>query len=331
MADGAILARRAGGEAEGAADSSTAAAADRIVFLGHATVLIEVDGVRLLTDPLLRDRVAHLRRQVPPLQPAVYARLDAALISHLHHDHLDLASLRLLGLDTPLLVPAGAGELLRGKGFTRVRELSVGETANVGALQVDAVEARHDGRRHPGGMRAETLGYVIRGRRTVYFAGDTELFDGMSALAPPDDVDEASGTSLRHDFEGTSPRPDVDDMSGRAPRLDVDDMSGRAPRLDVDDMSSRAPRLDVALLPVAGWGPKLGPGHMDPLDAARAAGLIQPRVAIPMHWGTLLPIGVARSYRDRFGDPPHRFAEHVASLAPSVEVRILEPGHETTL
>jgi L-ascorbate metabolism protein UlaG (beta-lactamase superfamily) len=307
VADGATFGCRAGGDAERAAGSSTAAAADRIVFLGHATVLIEVDGVRLLTDPLLRDRVAHLRRQVPPLQPAVYAGLDAALISHLHHDHLDLASLRLLGLDTPLLVPAGAGEWLRGKGFAGVRELSVGETANVGALQVDAVEARHDGRRHPGGMRAETLGFVIRGRRTVYFAGDTELFDGMSALAPPDDVDDASGTSLRHDFEGTSSRPDVDDMSGRAPRL------------------------DVALLPVAGWGPKLGPGHMDPLDAARAAGLIQPRVAIPMHWGTLLPIGVARRYRDRLGDPPHRFAEHVASLAPSVEVRILEPGHETTL
>jgi L-ascorbate metabolism protein UlaG (beta-lactamase superfamily) len=261
MADGAIPGRRA--------DS-----VDHIVFLGHATVLIELDGVRLLTDPLLHDRVAHLRRQVPSLQPAVYAGLDAVLISHLHHDHLDLASLRLLGLDMSLLVPAGAGEFLRRKGFTGVSELSVGETANVGALQVEAVEARHDGRRHPGGMRAKTLGYVIRGRRTVYFAGDTELFDDMSAL----------GSSL-----------------------------------------------DIALLPVAGWGPTLGPGHMDPLDAARAAGLIQPRLAIPIHWGTLLPIGIARRHRERLGDPPRQFAEHVASLAPGVEVRILEPGRETRL
>jgi L-ascorbate metabolism protein UlaG (beta-lactamase superfamily) len=261
MADGAIPGRRAG-------------SVDHIVFLGHATVLIELDGVRLLTDPLLHDRVAHLRRQVPSLQPAVYAGLDAVLISHLHHDHLDLASLRLLGLDMSLLVPAGAGEFLRRKGFTGVSELSVGETANVGALQVEAVEARHDGRRHPGGMRAKTLGYVIRGRRTVYFAGDTELFDDMSAL----------GSSL-----------------------------------------------DIALLPVAGWGPTLGPGHMDPLDAARAAGLIQPRLAIPIHWGTLLPIGIARRHRERLGDPPRQFAEHVASLAPGVEVRILEPGRETRL
>jgi L-ascorbate metabolism protein UlaG (beta-lactamase superfamily) len=263
--------------AEGARLDDRADSADRIVFLGHATVLIELDGVRLLTDPLLRDRVAHLRRQVPPLEPAVYAGLDAVLISHLHHDHLDLASLRLLGLEIPLLVPAGAGELLRRHGFSDVTELDAGERANVGALAVTAVQAHHDGRRRPGprGLCAETLGYVVGGRRTVYFAGDTELFEGMSALA--------------------------------------------------------ASRLDVALLPVAGWGPTLGAGHMDPLDAARAARLIGPRIAIPMHWGTLLPIGLAGRHGGRLGDPPRLFAEHAASLAPDVEVRILQPGQETTL
>ena len=203
--------------ADGAVTSAIARARPRTVSFssGHATVLIELDGVRLLTDPLLRGRVAHLRRQVPPVAGAFTAGLDAVLISHLHHDHLDLASLRLLGLDTPLLVPAGAGAWLRAAGIHDVTELRVGEVANVGALAVTAVEARHDGRRRrAGGLRAETLGYLVSGRRKVYFAGDTEL--------------------LR-----------------RHVRL------------------SRA--LDVALLPVAGWGPTLGPGHMDPLDAARAA------------------------------------------------------------
>jgi L-ascorbate metabolism protein UlaG (beta-lactamase superfamily) len=270
MADGAPLAHRAGSSAE-----------DRIAFLGHSTVLIELDGVRLLTDPLLRGRVAHLRRQVAPVQESMFARPDAVLISHLHHDHLDLASLRLLGLDTSLLVPAGAGRLLRRRGFTDVTELSAGkatDTVGVGGLAVTAVQARHDGRRHPGGMRAETLGYVIRGRRTVYFAGDTELFDGMYGLMP-----------------------------------------------------ESASQLDVALLPVAGWGSTLGPGHMDPLDAARAARLLAPRIAIPIHWGTLLSIGLARRHRARLGDPPRLFARHLARLAPGVEARILEPGQETTL
>jgi len=289
MADGAPLARRAESSVSSStAGSSTAGSADRIVFLGHATVLIELEGVRLLTDPLLRGRVAHLRRQAPLLDPAVYAGLDAVLISHLHHDHLDLASLRLLGLETPLLAPAGAGAWLRSRGFTKVTELSVGEAASVGALAVAAVEARHDGHRRPGpgGPRADALGYLMHGRHTVYFAGDTELFDGMSALS----------TSL-----------------------------------DVDNASSPPPRLDAALLPVAGWAPTLGPGHMDPLEAARAAGLLRPRIAIPVHWGTLSPIGFARRHRARLADPPRLFAEHVERLAPSVEVRILAPGQETTL
>ena len=248
--------------------------ADRIVFLGHATVLIQLSGVRLLTDPLLRARVAHLRRQTAPVDPSISAGTDVALISHLHHDHLDLASLRLLGGDTPLMVPAGAGAWLRRRGFATVTEMRVGEVATVGTVAITAVEARHEGRRHPGGPRAEALGYLVEGRREVYFAGDTELFDAMCR---------------------------------------------------------QSSRLDVALLPVAGWGPKLGPGHMDPLDAARAVRLLKPRVAIPVHWGTLLPIGTASRHRARLADPPRLFARHVAQLAPDVEVRVLAPGQATTL
>jgi L-ascorbate metabolism protein UlaG (beta-lactamase superfamily) len=250
------------------------ASQDRIVFLGHSTVLVEMDGVRLLTDPLLRGRVAHLRRQVAAVDRSVSADPGAVLVSHLHHDHLDLPSLRDLGRDTLLVVPAGAGAWLRRRGFTTVAEMSVGDTANVGALTVTAVPARHDGRRPLGVVRAVALGYLIQGRRTIYFAGDTEVFDGMAGPAP---------------------------------------------------------RLDVALLPVAGWAPKLGAGHMDPLDAARAAALLRPRVAIPIHWGTLLPIGIAARHRAALGDPPRLFAEHVARLAAGVRVCILAPGGETSL
>jgi L-ascorbate metabolism protein UlaG (beta-lactamase superfamily) len=297
MVDGAVVAAQAG------------TATDRIVFLGHATVLIELEGVRLLTDPVLRGRVAHLRRQVPPVDESALADLDAVLISHSHHDHLDLASLRLLGPDTPLIVPAGVGTWLRKRGLSTVIELSVGETVKVGevvpgtgrpaavessagnperaakvephaanptglaALTVTAVHAEHDGHR-PGGPRAETLGYLVSGRRVVYFAGDTALYEEMSNIAPS---------------------------------------------------------LDVALVPVAGWGPKLGPGHMDPLDAARAVSLLRPRLAIPVHWGTLSPIGVAHRHKLRLGEPPRLFAEHARRLAPQVEVRILTPGEQTAL
>ena len=76
----------------------------RIEYVGHATVFVDLDGVRLLTDPLLRNRVAHLRRSTP-----VSARsrrgVDAVLISHAHYDHLDLPSLEKLGKQMPVVVP----------------------------------------------------------------------------------------------------------------------------------------------------------------------------------------------------------------------------------
>jgi L-ascorbate metabolism protein UlaG (beta-lactamase superfamily) len=255
-------------------------AGDRIVFVGHSTVLIELDGVRLLTDPLLRARVAHLRRQVPPVDVGALAEPDAVLVSHLHRDHLDLASLRLLGHSTPMLVPAGAGAWLCRREFTVVSELRAGQAADVGALTVTATPARHDGHRHPGGVRAETLGFLVRGSRmTIYFAGDTALFEGMAELT--------------------------------------------------GDPSSR---VDVALLPIAGWGARLGPGHMDPLDAARAVALLRPRIAVPIHWGTLLSFGVARrARRERLREPSRQFAAHVARLAPAVEVRVLQPGEQARL
>jgi L-ascorbate metabolism protein UlaG (beta-lactamase superfamily) len=337
MADGATLAHRAGSSAE-----------DRIVFLGHATVLIECDGVRLLTDPLLRDRVAHLRRQVPPVDPRVLAEWagwtapKTVLISHLHHDHLDLASLRLLGLDTSLLVPAGAGEWLRRRGFTDLTELRAGEVTGIadsGGLTVTAVQARHDGRRHPGGRRAETLGYVVRGSRTIYFAGDTELFDEMADLlggvsepmrgalgrAPAGISESVREAPARASAGASEPSRAASDP---APAGISESMRGYEPAGGAPAGTSR---IDVALVPVAGWGPKLGPGHMDPLDAARAVAMLAPRIAIPIHWGTLLALGGARRHRALLHDPPRLFARHAARLAPDVEVRILAPGEGMTL
>ena len=95
-----------------------------------------------------------------------------------------------------------------------------------------------------------------------------------------------------------------------------------------DEMADLAP-LDVALLPVAGWGPRLGPGHMNAERAAQAAALLRPRVAIPIHWGTFHPTYARRGAW--FTDPPQEFAAHVADVAPSVEVRVLEPGESTSV
>jgi L-ascorbate metabolism protein UlaG (beta-lactamase superfamily) len=246
---------------------------DDFTYVGHATVLIELDGARLLTDPVLRPRIGPLVRHGPLPAPHLTAGLDAVLISHLHRDHADLASLRRLGRGTRLLVPPGSGRFFERHGFTEVSELAPGDSCEIGPLTVTAVEADHEGGRRRGAPEVVPVGFTIAGSRRVYFAGDTDLFDAMS------------------------------DLSG----------------------------LDLALLPVWGWGPTLGPGHLDPARAARAAALLSPRLAVPIHWGTLYPLGLGRLRPGRLLLPAEEFAAEARRLAPQVETRVLSPGESAPL
>jgi L-ascorbate metabolism protein UlaG (beta-lactamase superfamily) len=241
----------------------------QITYIGHATTLIEMDGYRLLTDPVLRNRLAHLRRQGPAIAPSWLAPLDAVLLSHPHLDHLDLPSLRLLARTIPLIVPAGAASLLRRQGFTTIVELLPGETTQLGQLSITATQAVHSGFRPPFGPTVAALGFLIGTERRIYFAGDTDLFPAM--------------VDLSHN-------------------------------------------LDTALLPIWGWGPTLGPGHLTPERAAEALTLLRPRLAIPIHWGTLYPARPRLSAPTFLEDPPHHFARHAAQLAPEVTIAIVPSG-----
>ena len=156
-------------------------------WIGHSTVLISLDGVRLLTDPLLRLFAAHLRRRVPVHRDALRG-VDAVLLSHAHHDHLDIGSLQRTGRTTPLVVPRGIGAFLRRQGFRNVHELAVGESIEIGRVRVEATYAAHDGARPPYPARAPAIGYAILGTRRVYFAGDTDLFPEMDGLVPELDL-----------------------------------------------------------------------------------------------------------------------------------------------
>jgi L-ascorbate metabolism protein UlaG (beta-lactamase superfamily) len=246
---------------------------DRVTYVGHATVLVELDRTRILTDPVLRARVGPLRRHGPPVVPETTEDLDAVLISHLHHDHADIPSLRRIGRDVPVLAPPGAGKFLERRGFAAVSELAPGQSSRIGAVTVSATEARHPSERRLE-RNSEAIGFLLSGRRRIYFAGDTDLFDGMEEL----------GTGL-----------------------------------------------DLALLPIWGWGPSIGPGHLDPERAAQAAALLSPRMAIPIHWGTLYPLGLARLRPDPLRSPPREFAAWMRSLAPQVEVRVLAAGEAASL
>jgi len=133
----------------------------RLTFLGHSTVLIELAGLRILTDPVLFDRVRLLKRVVTSLDASLYAGIDLVLISHLHLDHFDLQSLRLVGQNVHLVVPLGAGRLLEQASFEHVDELAPGEQVVVGDLRVTATPAAHGGFRPPLGPRAMAVGFIL--------------------------------------------------------------------------------------------------------------------------------------------------------------------------
>ncbi len=158
---------------------------DYLTYLGHATVLLEVDGVRVMTDPVLRPGASGLRRMPGAADVQHYTEVDLVLISHLHHDHLDIPSLRRLVGDPLIVVPDGAARWLRLRGFRNVAEMAPGDVLQHGDVRVRCTMAVHSGKREPRGPEALAVGYVIEaGPATVYFAGDTDIFPGMVDLVP---------------------------------------------------------------------------------------------------------------------------------------------------
>jgi L-ascorbate metabolism protein UlaG (beta-lactamase superfamily) len=249
-----------------------------VTWWGHSTVWLADSGVTLLTDPVLTDRVAHLRRMAG-CTPALPGPPDVVLLSHLHADHFHLASLRLVPGAPALIVPRGArafvAKTLGSAYASRCLELAPGEETTVGAVRVRAVPAAHDGARGPWSReRALAVGFVVEGAARTWYAGDTGLFDEMTEIGP----------------------------------------------------------LDLALIPVGGWGPTLGSHHhLDAADGAEALRRVKSGWAVPIHYGTLWPIGCDTLRSDLFLPPGHSFSDLAALSSPGTAVHVLHPGESLTI
>lgn len=267
----------------------------RLTYIGHATLLIELGGVTLLTDPnfdLSLGRFTfgeRLRRVAPPgIALEALPRLDAVLVTHAHLDHLSLDSLARLPRDVPVFAPPSVARWLTGRGFAQARALAPGATVPVAprdggaAVSVHAEAATHVGSRYGvDRWRAETNMYLLESDAgSAFFAGDTGLTATTHELA--DRVCHAAG------------RP-----------------------------------LDVALLPIghAPWWKQRSfrAGHLTYADALDLFERLRARWMVPYHWGTFNHLSAgAHDAIDRLRAllPTHRHRE---------AVRILEPGDSWTV
>lgn len=160
----------------------------KITYIGHATTLIHLAGLTILTDPWLTGRCYGFLKRRRPLGQAVEqcAKIDLILASHLHSDHLHPPSLRLLqGKSALILGPKGLGKKIKGSGFERYQELEAWQDIEFEGLKISTVPAKHPGK---------GLGFVIAGEggegkgkkntnlKHIYFAGDTLCFPEMEKI-----------------------------------------------------------------------------------------------------------------------------------------------------
>jgi L-ascorbate metabolism protein UlaG (beta-lactamase superfamily) len=149
-----------------------------VTWVGHASYVVQIEGMTVLTDPIWSDAMPGVPRRLTP--PGVAWRdlphVDAVVISHNHFDHLDAPTLRRLPRDTPVFVPAALGAWFTRRGFVDVTELDWWESTELGSLDLAFVPAHHWSRRSLTDS-CQTLwgGWMMTDSddRRIYFAGDT--------------------------------------------------------------------------------------------------------------------------------------------------------------
>ena len=151
----------------------------RITYIGHATLLLELAGVRVLTDPHFGTRLGRFlpRVSAPGISIADLPQLDALLLTHAHADHLSFACLDALPRDIPLFSPPAVARWLARRGYTHAQPLAPEESVAIRALTIRAAPAKHYGSRYgvDRWRAAANMYLLLAERHSIFFAGDTAL------------------------------------------------------------------------------------------------------------------------------------------------------------
>jgi L-ascorbate metabolism protein UlaG (beta-lactamase superfamily) len=218
----------------------------RITYIGHATLLLEISGARILTDPNFDSHLGRIlpRVSVPGIALDALPKLDALLLTHAHADHLSFATLARLPRDIPLFAPPAVARWLDGKGYRHAQPIAPGAMVTLagGRIRIHAEQATHQGNRYGfDRWRSATNMYLAETEdESLFFAGDTALTPRTHAL-----VERVLWTA------------------GRA--LDV-------------------ALLPIGYAPP--WKPGFRRGHLTHDDALTLFETLRARALIPYHWGT---------------------------------------------
>ncbi|HEX2779143.1 MAG TPA: MBL fold metallo-hydrolase [Gemmatimonadaceae bacterium] len=151
----------------------------RITYIGHATLLLEIAGRRILTDPNFDPHLGRFlpRVSAPGIALGALPALDAILLSHAHADHLSFESLAELPRTIPLYAPPPIAKWLAARGHDNAVPLAPGETTQVGEIAIAAASAKHVGSRYAvDRWRSAANMYLLdTGSQSLFFAGDTAL------------------------------------------------------------------------------------------------------------------------------------------------------------
>jgi N-acyl-phosphatidylethanolamine-hydrolysing phospholipase D len=163
----------------------------RVIWLGHASFLLQGAGISLLVDPVFSEFCAPLplpglrRKVAPPCRIGDLPQIDLILLTHSHYDHLDLTALRRIGRDVSIVIAEGHADWLRRRGFTRVRELAWHESEEIfPGIRVTATPAQHFTARTPfDGNRGHWCGWLVEGAGCkLWHAGDSGYCAGFSEI-----------------------------------------------------------------------------------------------------------------------------------------------------
>lgn len=262
----------------------------KITFIGHATLLLEINGARILTDPNFESKLGLIlpRVRAPGIALEDLPRLDALLLTHAHADHLSFKSLDRLPRDIPLYAPPSVARWLDKKGYRHAEPIGAGETIALGGgppgrepLRLHAERATHQGNRYGfDRWRSAANMYLVESEQeSLFFAGDTAL------------------TETTHHL--------VERVLWSASRA-----------------------LDVALLPI-GWAPSWKPGfrrgHLTGDDALALFETLGARAMLPYHWGTFRHVtATAHDAIDRLRTSLESYAgrEHVHVVEPGESLTV---------